>query len=57
MKQRHELIRPEMECTRIILMSSSVCSSRLAGHEMDVRDLQFADESFDVAIDKGEYPC
>jgi len=29
----------------------------LAGHEMDVRDLQFADETFDVAIDKGGYPC
>lgn len=25
----------------------------VSGHEMDVRDLSFDDESFDVAIDKG----
>ena len=27
-----------------------------AGHEMDVRDLQFADGTFDVAVDKGNRP-
>lgn len=32
-------------------MLTMICM--LTGHEMDVRDLQFDDESFDVAIDKG----
>lgn len=26
-----------------------------SGHEMDIRDLKFDDDSFDVAIDKGPY--
>jgi len=36
MRQRHGIVRPEMEW-----------------HEMDVRNLRFEDNSFDVAIDKG----
>ena len=50
-----------MECARTILiiynLEFCMLIENLAGHEMDVRDLQFADETFDVAIDKGEYPC
>ena len=32
---------------------SSLCIDLLSGHEMDVRNLSFESESFDIAIDKG----
>lgn len=52
MRERHAQIRPEMECTFPLLHEASLLNS-LSGHEMDVRNLSFQADSFDVAIDKG----
>ena len=42
-------IRPEMECVY------HMCSPNLdAGHEVDVRDLRFADGTFDITVDKSK---
>ena len=56
MKQRHKQIRPDGVCVSDVPALRFICSSNLyAGHEMDVRDLQFADGT-DVAVDKGNRP-
>jgi hypothetical protein len=47
-----------MYASEVYLIQSSLAYYMLMfhhiGHEMDVRDLKFGDDSFDVAIDKGE---
>ena len=53
MQKRHGQVRPEMECTLPLLHEASLCIDSLSGHEMDVRNLSFQADSFDVAIDKG----
>jgi hypothetical protein len=54
LRQRHEIIRPEMECKLSDAFSCEVpCFKPSAGIEMDVRDLKFEDGAFDVVIDKG----
>jgi len=56
MKQRHGVLRPQMECKQI---KASFCHTKniipSLGHEMDIRDLKFEDGTFDVAIDKGKH--
>ena len=53
MRKRHDQVRPEMECTLLILLHEAFIFHSLSGHEMDVRNLSFQAESFDVTIDKG----
>ena len=54
MQKRHGQIRPEMECTLPLLHKASLyIEYSLSGHEMDIRNLSFQADSFDVAIDKG----
>lgn len=53
MRRKHEQARPGMECKNEIWLSRLCHLISVAGHEMDVRDLKFDAESFDVAIDKG----
>ena len=58
MKQRHKQNQTrDGVCVSDVPALRFICSSNLyAGHEMDVRDLQFADGTFDVAVDKGNRP-
>ena len=53
MRKRHGQVRPDMECTFTLQFLSSLYIDLLSGHEMDVRNLSFEAESFDIAIDKG----
>ena len=53
MQKRHGQVRPDMECTFTLQFLSSHYIDLLSGHEMDVRNLSFQADSFDVAIDKG----
>lgn len=53
LRQRHETIRPEMECKLDTFSYEVPCLKPSAGLEMDVRDLKFEDGAFDVVIDKG----
>ena len=55
MRRRHKETRPEMECkhSNQIYHLYHPRNTPIVGHVMDVRDLSFPSESFDVAIDKG----
>ena len=50
---RHQHQRPEMECTYCAPRFSLRVPIILTGVEMDIRSLDFEDNSFDVVIDKG----
>ena len=58
MKRKHADLAPEMECTDLpaTYPRQFRFSHRDTGHEMDIRDLKFDSDSFDVAIDKGTLP-
>ena len=54
MQKRHGQVRPEMKCTFPFLHEASLnIEHSFLGLEMDVRNLTFQADSFDVAIDKG----
>lgn len=53
MRKRHGQVRPEMECAFDTSFVFILYIEALLGHEMDVRNLSFQAESFDIAIDKG----
>lgn len=58
MKRKHADFAPEMECRDLPATHPRWFrfSHRVLGHEMDIRDLKFDSDSFDVAIDKGTLP-
>lgn len=54
MRKKHAEARPEIECTlNLLKFIFYFVDLEFLGHEMDVRELKFESESFDVAIDKG----
>ena len=54
MRHKYENSAPEMECMSAFGDQIYPRLVYFAGHEMDIRDLKFDSDSFDVAIDKGK---